>query len=67
MPRHKIEITLPSKPLKNVDTVIAAWSDGQKLGELRISKGTIDWRGAGKKEYKYITWERFAELMNAEE
>lgn len=64
MPRHSIEITLPSKPIKNADTVIGVWSDGDKLGELRISKGTVDWRRGSKKTWKYITWEKFADLLD---
>ena len=64
MPEHDIEITLPSKPLKNVDTVIAVWSDGQKLGELQISKGSLDWKAAGKQKSKSIGWEKLADLLD---
>lgn len=64
MPRHHIEISLPTKPLKNVDTTISIWSDGEKLGDLLVSRGSLDWKPAGRKRVKRISWERFAEMLN---
>jgi hypothetical protein len=46
---HEIEITLPRKALMNVDAKILIKSDGRKLGELHVSKGTVDWKAKGKK------------------
>jgi hypothetical protein len=63
---HYIEISLPTKPLRNVDTTIAVWSDGKKLGQLRVSTGSLDWVRGGAKKPKKITWERLATLLNAE-
>ncbi len=44
--------------------VIEVTSDGSKLGELRISRGTIDWV---PKNHAYatssLTWEQFDVLM----
>jgi hypothetical protein len=38
-------------------------SDGRLLGELLVSKGTIDWR-PGRHHYTVrLTWEKFARLM----
>jgi hypothetical protein len=64
MPEHEVEITLPSKPLVNVDATIVVRSDGQKLGEILISKGSFDWKGAGKSQAKQIAWERLAALLD---
>lgn len=64
MPRHHIEISLPTKPLKNVDTTITIWSDNEKLGELRVSRGTLDWKSARRKSVKRFSWERFAEMLD---
>lgn len=66
MATHEIWMTFPTKALRNVDTTIAIWSDNKKLGELHISQGTIDWKSKGKKTAKVITWERLAEILNAE-
>lgn len=63
MPKHHIEISLPTKPLKNVDATISAWSDGEKLGELRISKGGVDWKPAHKRTVKSFSWEELAERL----
>jgi hypothetical protein len=65
VPKHDIWMTFPDKPLKNVDTTIAIWSDGDKLGELHISRGTVDWKSKRKRSAKRLSWERFAELMDA--
>ncbi|MDX6296686.1 MAG: hypothetical protein QOI51_543 [Nocardioidaceae bacterium] len=64
MAEHDIEITIPTKPLINVYATILIRSDGAKLGELRISKGTADWRSKNKRNFKPIRWERFAQLMD---
>jgi hypothetical protein len=64
MPRHEISITLPRKPLKNVDTTIEIKSDGEKLGELLISKGSLDWVPAGAQKPRRISWEDLAFLLN---
>ena len=66
MPKHHIEISLPTKPLKNVDTTITVWSDNEKLGVLYISRGSLDWRSGGKRTVKSIAWERLAELLDGE-
>lgn len=66
MPKHNIEISLPTKPLKNVDTTITVWSDGGKLGELRVSRGTLDWRSARRKSFKRFSWERVAAILDRE-
>jgi len=66
VPKHHIEIRLPTKPLKNVDTTISVWSDGEKLGELRVSRGTLDWKSARRKTAKSISWERLAALLDRE-
>ncbi len=67
MAEHEIQITLPRKALMNVDAKILIKSEGKKLGELHISKGTVDWKAKGKKQAKYFTWERFAEVLNGAE
>jgi hypothetical protein len=38
-------------------------SDGVKLGELRVSKGTLDWYPVNAKRPIRVTWERFDREM----
>ncbi len=65
MPEHRITVH-PSKPLEvnAADLVIEVTSDGEKLGELWVSRGTIDWR---PRNHTYavasLSWERFDALM----
>jgi len=66
VPKHHIEISLPTKPLKNVDTTITVWSDNELLGEMYISRGSLDWRSARRRTVKRIRWERLAELLDGE-
>jgi hypothetical protein len=60
---HEIEISIPTKSVLNADVVFEVRSDGEKLGELRISRGTIDWRPGRARKTARLTWEQFDELM----
>lgn len=67
MPKHTITLH-PSRPMEVVsaDVVIEVDSDGKKLGELWISRGTIDWRPSGRTYASTsITWEQFDRVMQA--
>jgi hypothetical protein len=64
VPRHKIEMSQPSKMMLHNDVGFDIFSDGKKLGTLTISKGSIDWWPKRKRSGKRMTWEKFATLMN---
>ncbi len=52
--------------LRSDVTFFVVWSDDLKLGELQVSKGSIDWLpGNGRTRYR-MRWERFNELMKKE-
>jgi hypothetical protein len=63
MATHDIEIEIPPRLVLHKDVSFVIKSDGLKLGELRISKGTIDWRPGNKKTVIRMSWERFDRLM----
>lgn len=64
MTQHEIEMSIPTtKVVMHADVVFEVRSDGEKLGELRVSKGTIDWRPANAQKPAKLTWERFDQLM----
>ena len=42
MATHEIEVELPAKVVLHKDVRFTIRSDGAKLGELHISKGSID-------------------------
>ena len=64
MPVHEIHMSLPSASVVNTDVEIKVFSDGVKLGELHVSKGSVDWLPAHSPREIRIPWERFARLMD---
>jgi len=64
MPEHRITVH-PSKPLEvlNADLTIEVESDGEKFGELRISRGSIDWVPRSHRRSFRLEWEQFDEIM----
>ena len=64
MPKHDIEMSIPTtKMVLSADVVFEIRADGDKLGELRVSKGTIDWVPAKAKIPYKRTWEQFDRMM----
>jgi hypothetical protein len=63
MPVHEIELNIPAAQIMNTDAVFKIWSDDELLGELRVSRGSIDWRGGRRRRSTWLPWERFDELM----
>ena len=63
MPVHEIRMSLPRSVVINTDVEIEVWSDDVKLGELHVSKGTIDWRPGHSPREIRLPWEKFARLM----
>jgi hypothetical protein len=60
---HRVEVALPSTDIQNADLVINVWSDEELLGELRVSRGTIDWRPGHHQTVFTMEWERFDGAM----
>jgi hypothetical protein len=63
MPQHEIEATLPAHRVVNTDMSVTVKSDGKTLGELLISKGSIDWHPSKRRGKVTLQWEAFASLM----
>ena len=66
MPRHEIEASLPAHRIVNTDVTVIVKSNGTKLGELLMSKGSIDWRPSKHQTSYRMTWEKFARLMEGD-
>lgn len=62
---HRVELSLPETDIQNTDVTIHVWSDDELLGELRISRGSIDWRPGRRQHVWSMEWERFDEAMQA--
>lgn len=63
MAEHEIEVDFPPRLVLHKDVTFTIWSNDARLGELRISKGSIDWQPAHKKRPIRKEWEQFDKLM----
>jgi len=64
MARHDVEMSIPTtKMVLHADVVFEVRSDGEKLGELRVSQGTIDWFPRRVQRGVSLTWEQFDQRM----
>ena len=62
--KHDVDMSIPTtKVVLSADVVFEVRSDDEKLGELRISRGTIDWAPSNAKSPIQLTWEQFDRLM----
>ena len=62
---HRVELALPPTDIQNTDVTVSIWSDDELLGEMRVSRGTVDWRPAHHQAVWTMEWERFDEMMRA--
>lgn len=43
---------------------LAVTADGETLGTIRIGKGSLGWKGKGRKKFNDISWTKFADMMD---
>ncbi len=61
---HKVYFSVPEKQLQSTDLVFSISEDGQKLGELHISRGGVDWWPSyAKSKKRKFSWKRFAKHL----
>jgi hypothetical protein len=63
MARHDIEMEIPPKVVLNSDVRFVVRSDGVKLGELLVSKGSVAWVPGHSPQAIHVRWEQFDALM----
>ena len=64
MPRHDVEMKIPTtKVVLHADVVFEVRSDDEKLGELHVSQGSIDWYPRSAQTGTQLRWERFDQIM----
>ncbi len=63
MPEHRVIVRAPPRELGNSDVVYEVFADGEKFGELRISRGGVDWWPRDARRGELLTWEQFAVRM----
>ena len=68
MAKHDVKVTMPEKlPVQRADVEFDIRKDGQKLGTLKVSQGTLEWVPLNKSYGIHIDWEEFAEFMESRE
>ena len=68
MAQHSISVKIPKAiEVENSDVVVVVKADGEKLGTLSMSRGSIEWLPKGKKAGKQSEtskkWADFAAMM----
>ena len=66
MARHDVRFTIPERRLGNADIEFAVYTDGERLGLLKVSKGAVVWRHANKKRGFAMEWTAFDRMMQSE-
>ncbi len=64
MAQHEVKFEVPARPLGNADVRFSVTRNGEKFGELHISKGAVVWRSRDKNYGTRITWKKLAELFD---
>jgi hypothetical protein len=64
MATHLISMKQPKEVVLGKDVIFSIKRDGQKLGELHVSKGNLEWVPAGSKVKTYrLRWSQVAALF----
>ena len=64
MATHEITLKIPHAiTVANTDIEVEVREDGEVLGRVRISRGSIDWMPRMGRRAKTMRWRKFAALM----
>jgi hypothetical protein len=63
MAQHDVSFTVPERPLGKADLEFRVKRDGEVLGRLKISNGTIVWVPKSAQYGYKLGWVRFDEFM----
>jgi hypothetical protein len=63
MALHNVKFSLPERELGKVDARFFIYEDGKKLGEITISKGTIEYYPASTPKPIEMSWSKFDRVM----
>jgi hypothetical protein len=66
MAKHKVIMRQPKEIVMNSDIEFVVRENGKKLGELHVSKGSIEWLPNNGRYKRRMRWSKFAELMSEE-
>lgn len=61
MAQHDVRFTVPQRPVGNADIEFVVYRNGKKYGDLRVSKGAMEWIPADKTWGTKFSWKQFNE------
>ena len=61
---HEVRLETPSRKLQREDVTFKVFHDGEKFGELRISKGSLVWFPRNRSNGHKISWKKFDSLIS---
>ena len=65
MAQHDVKFDVPFRPLGNADVRFIVNRNGEKFGELHVSKGHVVWVGKGKMYGRRLRWNVLAQVFEA--
>lgn len=65
MARHNVYFELPQRELGKVDAKFSIYQNEDRLGEITISKGAIEYYPANKQKPIKLSWAQFDRLMKS--
>ena len=63
--KHSVEFDIPRRDLGKADIHFEVKVDGQKLGKLEISRGSLVWYPRDMTYGHKLTWSQFDKLVKA--
>lgn len=63
MAKHNVSFELPKREMGKVDADFFIQKDGATLGQIRISKGGLDYYPANRKKPIKIGWTQFDKMV----
>jgi hypothetical protein len=64
--KHRVKANLSNLELTRATSALnlLLYSEGKKIGELEIGRGSLYWYGRFKQTRKRISWSKFADMMD---
>lgn len=66
MATHRVIMRQPSEQVVSADIEFIIREGDKKLGELHVSKGSIEWLPSNGRYKRRMRWSKFAKMMEGE-
>ena len=64
--KHRVNVSLQAFDISRAGTSLdlEIFAHGEKIGDLTLGAGSLNWKGRGRHTSKRFTWTRFADMMD---